>query len=266
MTRVNRSGSHRSRKKRIILILAPVASLAVAVPLMTQAGAATPSEVSADCDSDSDKLEKCEFVDVQVKRNNLGPNERVSAISNGCDLPEGTKTFAVSASVSRLIQKETGVVFEGGASLKGSLIDIGFKFKTQEFNITTDTKSSTLAFSRTDTVLGNHIAFFMWSAKRTDVSGHLKATYKEAQDGQKVFFSPSEGSADVHVFYPQLLNNGSDTPDGRLWLRNVECGTPQADALLNSEGSIRALRTEPGFGKGGAAVTDVEVPLAEVAP
>jgi hypothetical protein len=100
----------------------------------------------------------------------------------------------------------------------------------------------------------------MWSHKRTDVSGFLRATYKEEQDGQKVFFSPSEGAATVHAFYPQILKNG--TPDGRLWLRNVKCGTPQADGLLNSEGSIRA---EPGFDEGGANVTDEEVQLPEVA-
>ena len=99
----------------------------------------------------------------------------------------------------------------------------------------------------------------MWSHKRTDVSGFLKATYKEAQDGQKVFFSPSEGGTSVHVFYPQLLKNG--TPDGRLWLRNVQCGTPQANGIINSENSARA---EPGFEEGGANVTDIEVPLSEV--
>ena len=34
---------------------------------MNQAGAATPDEVTADCAADSDKLENCEFVDVQNK-------------------------------------------------------------------------------------------------------------------------------------------------------------------------------------------------------
>ncbi len=99
----------------------------------------------------------------------------------------------------------------------------------------------------------------MWSHKRTDVSGFLKATYKDAQDGQKVFFSPNEGATSVHVFYPQLLPSG--TPDGRLWLRNVQCGTPQANGIINSENSARA---EPGFDEGGANVTDIEVPLSEV--
>jgi hypothetical protein len=91
------------------------------------------------------------------------------------------------------------------------------------------------------------------------VSGFLRATYKEAQDGQKVFFSPSEGATSVHVFYPQILKNG--TPDGRLWLRNVKCGTPQANGILNSENSIRV---EPGLDEGGTNVTDVEIPVTEI--
>jgi hypothetical protein len=63
----------------------------------------------------------------------------------------------------------------------------------------------------------------------------------------------------VHVFYPQILNNG--TPDGRLWLRNVKCGTAEASGVQNS---TKAVRSEPGFGEGGANVTDVDIPLAEV--
>ncbi|MGP4044128.1 hypothetical protein [Streptomyces sp. 2A115] len=270
MPRTNRSGSHRSKKKRVTLILAPVAAAAVAIPLMSQAGAATPSEVQADCKADSDKLENCEFVDVQFKRNSLGPNERVSPVSDNCGVQTGTsKTFSVSTSVSRVIQLEEGFVTDSSIKLGNSVFEIGAKFSTSEINITRDETKTNLAFDRTDTVKPDHIAYFMWSHKRTDVSGFIKATYKEAQDGQTVFFSPSEGSASLHVFFPQLLKNG--TPDGRLWLRNVQCGTPEANAVLNAENSgsvqsLRAERTEPGFGKGGEAVTDVEIPLSEVAP
>ena len=54
MSRTGRSRSHRSKKKRVTLMLAPVAALAVIVPLMNQANAATPSEVTADCSADFD--------------------------------------------------------------------------------------------------------------------------------------------------------------------------------------------------------------------
>ncbi|MGN9760944.1 hypothetical protein [Streptomyces sp. SD31] len=260
MTRAGRTRSHRSKKKRITLALSPLVAVAVAVPLMNSAGAATPSEVTADCSADSDKLENCEFVDVQFKRDNLGPNQRVSTVSDNCgSTGTASKTFNVSASVTRTIQLEEGFSAESGTKLSNSVFEIGVKFSTSEINITRDDKTTTLAFSRTDTVQADSIAFFMWSAKRTDVSGFLKATYKEAQDGQKVFFAPSEGATSMHVFYPQILKNG--TPDGRLWLRNVKCGTPEAAGLRNS---TRALRSDAGFGEAGENVTDVEIPLSEV--
>lgn len=260
MTRTSRARSHRSRKKRVALALAPLAAVAVAVPLMSSAGAATPSEVTADCAADSDKLEDCRFVDVQFKRNNLGPNQRVSAKSDNCgSTATAAKTFSVSTSVTRTVQLEDGFTAAADSKLGNSFFEIGVKFNTTEINITRDDKTTGLAFSRTDTVQPDSIAFFMWSAKRTDVSGFLKATYKEEQNGQKVFFSPSEGATSVHVFYPQILKNG--TPDGRLWLRNVKCGTPEATGLRDS---TRALRSEPGFGEGGANVTDVDIPLSEI--
>jgi hypothetical protein len=253
---------HRSRKKRITLALAPVAALAVIVPLMNQAGAATPSEVTSDCSKDSDKLANCEFVDVQVKRNSLGPNQRVSPVTQNCGTTTAaTSTFNVSTSVTRTVQLEDGFSASADTKLGNSFFEIGVKFSTSEFNITRDDKTTALAFSRSDTVQPDSIGFFMWSAKRTDVSGFLRATYKEAQDGQTVFFAPSEGAATVHVFYPQLLKNG--TPDGRLWLRNVKCGTPEANGIINSGNSLRA---EPGFGEGGGSVTDVEIPLTEIQP
>ncbi|KUO14862.1 hypothetical protein [Streptomyces dysideae] len=260
MTRAGRSGSHRSKKKRITLALAPVAALGLAVPLMYSAGAATPDEVATDCRTDSDTLENCEFVPVQHKANSLGPNERVTTVTDNCGISSAaTKTFSGTASVTRVIQLEDGFNTDGSTKLGNSVFEIGVKFATQEFNIKRDDTTSSFSFSRSDTVKADHIAFFMWSHKRTDVSGFLRATYKEAQDGQTVFFSPSEGAATVHVFYPQILTNG--TPDGRLWLRNVKCGTPQAAGLQNS---TRALRTEPGFGEGGENVTDVEIPLSEI--
>ena len=261
MTRTGRTRSHRSKKKRITLALAPVAALAVIVPLMNQANAATPSEVSADCSADSDKLANCEFVDVQFKADSLGPNERVSPVSDNCgSTGTATKTFNVSTSVTRTLQVEEGTVTEAGTKLGNSLFEVGLEFSTSTINITRDDKTTTLAFNRTDTVQADSTAFFMWSAKRTDVSGFLKATYKEAQDGQTVFFAPSEGAATVHVFYPQILNNG--TPDGRLWLRNVKCETTAADAVPNSTKALQS--EEAGFGQGGASVTDVEIPLTEV--
>ncbi|MFE9443114.1 hypothetical protein ACFYO2_29945 [Streptomyces sp. NPDC006602] len=251
---------HRSKKKRITLVLAPVAAVAVAVPLMNQAGAATPDEVTADCSADSDKLENCEFVDVQFKANSLGPNQRVSTVTDNCgSTGTATKTFNVSTSVTRTIQLEDGFTAAADTKIGNSVFEIGVKFNTSEINITRDDKATALAFSRTDTVRANSLGFFMWSAKRTDVSGFLKATYKEEQNGQKVFFSPSEGGTSVHVFYPQILKNG--TPDGRLWLRTVECGTPEASGIQNS---TRALRSEPGFGAGGENVTDIEIPLSEI--
>ena len=260
MTRAGRPRSHRSKKKRLVLVLAPVAALAVAVPLMSQAGAATPSEVSADCKADSDKLENCAFVDVQVKRNNLGPNQRVSTVSDNCgSTGTASKTFNVSTSVTRTVQIEDGFTASAETKLGSSLFEIGGKYSSTEFNIKRDDTATALQFSRTDNVQADSIAFFMWSEKRTDVSGFLKATYKEAQNGQKVFFSPSEGATSVHVFYPQLLKNG--TPDGRLWLRNVKCGTPQANGIQNSENSVRV---EPGFGEGGDNVTDVDISLSEI--
>jgi len=261
MTRNGRTRSHRSKKKRIALALAPVAALAVIIPLMNQANAATPSEVSADCSADSDKLADCQFVDVQFKANSLGPNERVSPVSDNCgSTSTATKTFNVSTSVTRTLQLEEGTVTEAGTKLGNSLFEVGLEFSTSTINITRDDKTTTLSFSRTDTVQPDSTAFFMWSAKRTDVSGFLKATYKEAQDGQTVFFAPSEGAATVHVFYPQILNNG--TPDGRLWLRNVKCETTAADAVPNSTKALQS--EEAGFGEGGANVTDVEIPLSVV--
>ncbi|SEQ99335.1 hypothetical protein SAMN04487983_101058 [Streptomyces sp. yr375] len=260
MARTPGKRSHRSKKKRITFALAPVAALAVIVPLMNSAGAATPSEVTSDCASDSGKLADCDFVPVQNKRNSLGPNERVSAVTDNCgSTSTASKAFAVSASVARLIQLENGFSASSTSKLASSIFDVGVTFNNTEINITSDTKTSTLTLSRTDTVQPDSIGFFMWSAKRTDVSGFLRATYKEAQDGQTVFFAPSEGAATVHVFYPQILKSG--TPDGRLWLRNVKCGTPEASGIQNSGNSVRA---EPGFGEGGGNVTDVEIPQAEV--
>jgi hypothetical protein len=260
MTNTGRRGGHRSKKKRITLVLAPIAALGMAVPLMYSAGAATPDEVATDCRTDSDKLENCEFVDVQVKRDSLGPNERVTSVSDNCgSTTAATKSFSGTASVTRVVQLEDGFSVDGGTKLGNSFFEIGVKFATQEINIKRDDTTSSFSFTRSDTVQPDHIAFFMWSHKRTDVSGFLKATYKEEQNGQKVFFSPSEGAATVHVFYPQLLQSG--TPDGRLWLRNVKCGTPQANGIINSENSARA---EPGFGEGGENVTDVEVSLSDV--
>ncbi|WP_327315882.1 hypothetical protein [Streptomyces sp. NBC_01235] len=259
-TRTPRARSHRSKKKRITLALAPVAALAVIVPLMNQAGAATPSEVTADCSADSDELENCEFVDVQFKANSLGPNQRVSPVTKNCgSTTAATSTFNVSTSVTRTIQLEDGFTAGADTKLGNSFFEIGLKFSTSEINITRDDKTTSLAFSRSDTVQPDSVGFFMWSAKRTDVGGFLRATYKEAQDGQKVFFAPKEAGNTVHVFYPQILKNG--TPDGRLWLRNVKCGTPEANGIQSSENSLRA---EPGFDEGGDAVTDVEIPLSEI--
>jgi hypothetical protein len=262
MTRTGRSGNHRSEKKRVTLALAPIAALGLTVPLMYSAGAATPDKVATDCRTDSDKLENCEFVSVQHKNNSFGPNERITSISDNCGVSTtAAKTFSGTASVARIIQLEDGFIVDGSTKLASSFFEIGIKFATQEFNITRDDTTTSFSFSRSDTVKADHIGYFMWSHKRVDVSGYLKATYKEEQDGQKAFFSPSEGAATVHVFYPQILKNG--TPDGRLWLRNVPCGMPQADKILNSENSIRV---EPGFGKAGAKITDVEIPLSEVSP
>ncbi|NGO13377.1 hypothetical protein G5C60_38735 [Streptomyces sp. HC44] len=267
MTRPGRKGNHRSRKKRITLMLAPVVAAGVAVPLMYSAGAATPSEVSKDCAENSDKLENCEFVDVQFKRNNLGPNKRVSTPSDNCGATTALeKNFSVSTSVVRSITLEDGFVAAADSKLSSSFFEIGAKFNTTEFSLERDDTGTGFDFSRTDKVQPDHIGFFMWSEKRTDVSGYLKATYKEEQDGQKVFFSPSEGAKTVHVFYPQILKNG--TPDGRLWLRNVKCGTPQAEEVQGGSSpqsaEIRAESQQPGFGEGGANVTDVEIPLSEV--
>ncbi|GHE49963.1 hypothetical protein [Streptomyces capitiformicae] len=262
MSRTGRSGSHRSKKKRITLALAPVAALGLAVPLMYSAGAATPDEVATDCRTDSDKLENCEFVPVQNKANSLGPNERVTSVTDNCGVSTpATKSFSGTASVTRTIQLENGFSVDGSTKLGNSFFEVGLQFSTSEINIKRDDTTSSFSFTRSDTVKADHIAFFMWSHKRTDVSGFLRATYKEAQDGQKVFFSPSEGATNVHVFYPQLLKSG--TPDGRLWLRNVQCGTPQADGILKNQNSVRA---EPGFGEGGANVNDVEIPLSEISP
>jgi hypothetical protein len=260
MTRTSRKGNHRSKRKRITLALAPVAAAAVAVPLMYSAGAATPSEVSKDCAEDSAKLENCEFIDVQNKRNNLGPNKRVSLPSENCGSTTALeKNFAVSAQVVRSVTLEDGFVAAADSKLGNSFFEIGAKFNTTEFSLERDDTGTGFDFSRTDNVKPDHVGFFMWSEKRTDVSGFLKATYKEEQNGQKVFFSPKEGGTSVHVFYPQILKNG--TPDGRLWLRNVKCGTPEADGVLNS---TKSLRSEPGFGEGGKNVTDVEIPLSEI--
>ena len=260
MTRTSRKGSHRSKKKRIVLAMAPVVAVAVAVPLMNQAGAATPSEVTKDCAENSAKLDNCEFVDVQFKRDSLGPNKRVSTITDNCGSTSAlSKTFSVSASVTRSITLEDGFTASADSKLGNSFFEIGAKFNTTEINLKRDDTGTGFDFTRTDTVKPDHIGFFMWSEKRTDVSGFLRATYKDEQDGQKVFFSPSEGGTSVHVFYPQLLKNG--TPDGRLWLRNVQCGTPQASGLQNSEISSRI---EPGFGEAGANITDVEIPVSEI--
>ncbi|MFD5228716.1 hypothetical protein ACFWJ5_09255 [Streptomyces qaidamensis] len=269
MTRTGRKGNHRSKKKHIGLMLAPVVAAAVAVPLMNQAGAATASEVSKDCAEDSSKLENCQFVDVQFKRNNLGPNKRVSTVTDNCgSTSDATKSFSVSASVTRSITLEDGFTASADSKLANSFFEVGAKFNTTEFRIQRDDKTVGFAFSRTDTVKADHVAFFMWSEKRTDVSGFLKATYKDAQDGQKVFFAPKEGGTSVHVFYPQLLKSG--TPDGRLWLRNVKCGAPQASELQNSSDGAGVRPgaedgTQPGFQEGGPDVLDIEIPLSEIA-
>ncbi|WP_327723596.1 hypothetical protein [Streptomyces europaeiscabiei] len=273
MTSTGRRGNHRSKKKRLVLVLAPVAAVAVAIPLMSNAGAATSNEVTADCSTDSPKLENCEFVDVQVKRNSFGPNERVSDVSDNCGVQtDQSKSFDVAATVTRTVTLEDGFTVDGNTTLAGSIISVGGKFSTSEINLKTDATGTGFSFGTTDDVFSDHIGFFMWSHRRTDVSGFLKATYKEEQDGKKVFFSPSEGATDIHVFYPQLLKNG--TPNGRLWLRNVKCGTPEADEILKSAGGSTAstakgaqLRADvelPGFKQGGPNITDVEIPESEI--
>lgn len=260
MTRTSRKGHHRSKKKRIVIAMAPVVAVAVAIPLMNQAGAATPSEVTRDCAQNAATLENCEFVDVQVRRNSLGPNKRVSLVTDNCGSTSAlSKSFSVSASVTRSITLEDGFTASADSKLGNSFFEIGAKFNTTEIDLKRDDTGTGFDFSRTDTVKPDHIGFFMWSEKRTDVSGFLRATYKDEQDGQKVFFSPSEGATTVHVFYPQLLKSG--TPDGRLWLRNVKCGTPEANGIQNSGNSLRA---EPGFGEGGGNVSDVDIPVSEI--
>jgi hypothetical protein len=269
---------HRSRKRRVTLLLAPVAALAVAVPLMEQASAAAPPDPQADCRWNPDYLESCDFIDVQFKRDSLGPNERVSSVTDNCGVKgEATKSFDINITTARITATENGYVSDGGAKLANSLFEVGAKFVRFDVHITRDDKALTTAYSRTDEVKPNHLGYFMWSAKRTDVSGYLKATYKEAQtNGQKVIYSPSEGATSVHVYYPQLLETGA--PDGRLWFRNVKCGTPQAKAILQQpSAALRAesatseargpvtASAEPGFRKGGNAVTDEEVPLPPTA-
>ncbi|CAM5578752.1 hypothetical protein SALBM311S_00787 [Streptomyces alboniger] len=209
MTHTPRPRSHRGKKKRITLALAPVAALAVAVPLMSQAGAATPSEVTADCAADSDKLANCEFVDVQFKRNSLGPNQRVSTVSDNCgSTSTASKTFNVSTSVTRTIQLEDGYTAAADTKLGSSFFEIGIKFNSTEFNITRDDKATGLQFSRTDTVKADSVTDLLGvdAAERTDVSGFLKATYKDEQNGQTVFFSPSEGATKVSA---RLLSAGA---------------------------------------------------------
>ncbi len=97
MTRTGRKGNHRSKKKRIVIAMAPLVAIAVAIPLMNQAGAATPSEVTKDCAENSDKLDNCEFVDVQVRNNSLGPNQSVSTVTAKCG---STRALSKSISVS----------------------------------------------------------------------------------------------------------------------------------------------------------------------
>lgn len=264
MTRHGRRGAHRSKSKknRITLAVAPVAALAMAASLMINANAATPDEVKADCNSNSDKLEKCEFVDVQANKDSFGPNELVSNISDNCGSDSNTtKSFTGTASSTKVHEEEDGFVTGFDTKLSGSIFQIGIKYTGKDWKITRDEKASSFSFTRSDTVRPDHIAFYMWSHKRVDVSGYVKAIYKEQQNGQKTFFSPSEGARTVHVFYPTVLNNGS--PDGLLWLRSIKCGTPQADALLGKGGN--SSRSEPGLKEAGANVTDVEVPLSKVA-
>lgn len=276
MTHADRSGSHRSKKKRLALILAPVAAFAVAVPLMATAGAVTPSEVSDDCKNDSDKLESCQFIDTGYKVNQ-GPNERVSAVEDNCG-----STFAVkkqitaTTEVTRIMQTETGYQIDGHTDLGASGFGVSIKFLELGFNIKRDDKASGASWSYDATTNPNSWGFFMWSHKRLDVSGYTKATYKDPQqDGKTVFFSPYEKANSVHVFFPILLANGS--PMGDVWFRNVKCtdrsGKP-VDPPFSVQGGEQqrepgsqpepGSQQEPGFGKGGPDVTDVKIPMSEL--
>ncbi|MFJ2111701.1 MULTISPECIES: hypothetical protein [unclassified Streptomyces] len=250
MARTDAPRSHRSKKKRITLVLAPVAALAIAVPLMSYAGAATPNEVSADCKSNSDKLSSCDFIDVAFKENSFGPNERVSTELNNCEnTAPARKSATITAASTRTIQFEDGTTADGSFGLGDSVLQIGLKYASTVTNITGTDEGHSVTITKSDEVKANHIGVYMWSAKRLDVSGYLKATYKDEQDGQRVFFSPSEGGNTHHVFYPQILTNGS--PDGRLWLRNIPCSS---NGVLNSV-------AEAGFGEAGGNIVDVEVTL-----
>jgi len=255
MARTSRGGSHRSKGKRFTLVLAPIAALGIIVPLMNNANAATPKEVIADCASNSDKLANCEFIDVQFRVNNFGPNERVTSITDNCGhSTDSRKSFTGTATVGRFVAVESGANVEGGLMLNTGLFEIGGKFVHNDWDIKRDDTASSFSFSRSDVAKADHISFFMWSHKRTDVSGYLKATYKDGT----VSFAPREGGTTQHVFFPQILKNG--TPDGRLWLRNIKCGTPQANAILRSGNSVRV---EPGFGQAGAGSEDIEVPVSD---
>ncbi|WP_316768183.1 hypothetical protein [Streptomyces sasae] len=131
----------------------------------------------------------------------------VSPITQNCgSTTDSQKSFTAGGTVARVIQLEDGSSVSGGTKLGSDIFEIGLEFNTQEIDIERDGTATGFSFTRTDTVLADHI-------------------------------------------------------DGRLWLRNVKCGTPQAGALRNSDNSVRI---EPGFQEGGDGVTDAEVPLSEV--
>jgi len=245
-----------TRRNVIIgLVLAVAGAIAVSTMSNDIAGAATSKEVSRDCATNSPLLATCDFVTVQVKRDSQGPNLRVSGVANNCTSPvAATKSFSYSATVSILALVEDGHAIDGGGALDLSIVTVGQSVFGLEFKISGTREDITTSATLTGDVEPGHIGYIVFSERRLDVSGYLRGVYRTPVDGQTVFFSPREGAADVHVYYPKLLPDGR--PDARIWLRNVPCGP---DGSLASIEAVADSTVFDGF-NANPQFRDVELP------
>lgn len=227
----------------LVLIISGV----IVVPVMSNetAAAATAQEVKLDCAADSPVLASCDFVPIAIKKNSFGANTRVSAAVDNCTSPvASSRSFGYTATVNVIALVEDGFVIDGGAMLNASFFSVGASSVGLEIKISGTREDVTTASTLNGKVQPGHFGYIVFSARRVDVSGYLRAVYKRPVNGQTEFFFPRKGAGDVHVYYPKLLEDGR--PDARIWLRNVPC-PPEGSPSLVSLDTAADLTAFDGF-------------------
>jgi hypothetical protein len=229
----NRYGENGTRSRRYIVIgVALAGAAAMLIPLMnrTEASAATAQDVALNCRDGSPLLERCDFIQ---KTESLadGNSFRVSEVQSNCGGTE-PDPFSLAATVTSDTEFQLGTGSFFNLSGSGALRDVfgGVAKSVQErFQITgfTEEKSDSIKISA-NVEPGERAAIY-FRPKVVQAGGFLEATYKEAEDGTKVFFFPERNADNVLVRFPLIDENGKD-PEGFYWVRRVKCQSAPSGA------------------------------------